>query len=842
MVCVAAAILLTSAAPAGAQSNWLAGQRAGTTRAQPSATPARASKKKQIRESPSLFPPNPRDYDNRLWTPLAKHLAEDQYAIWTSPQHLRLGDVGWLLPLGGLTAGLLVSDKQFSGHLSNSPGRLQKFDDFSNYGAYAMVGGAGAMYLWGHFTHNSHMREAGFLSGEALISSLAATEALKYSFRRARPQDPNPAGFWQGGSSFPSEHATAAWAVAGVLAHEYPGPLTKILAYGLASAISVSRVRAKKHFPADVLVGSMIGYLVARHVFLAHHNPELTGGTWHLFPRLRASGERRSPANMASPYVPMDSWVYPAFDRLAAKGYVQSEMLGMRPWTRIECVRLLEEAQSRYGAEEGSRARDAGKTIRALEKEFANEFDQLTRGSNRNLEVNSLYARMTGISGQPLRDGYHFGQTITNDYGRPNAEGTNAVVGFSGWGTMGPLVGYVRAEYQHAPSMPALPDPARTFISQRDLLPPMPALGVPSTDRFRLLEGYVGMKFENWQFTFGKQTLWWGPGEGGPMMFSDNAEPVNMFRISRVSPFKLPSIFGFMGPIRAEFFVGQLGGHEFIYGNPTGLQGRWGVPLPDQPMIHGEKLSFKPTPNLELSFSRTGLFAGQGVPFTWGTFGRALLSFHNGPPGCVTIGPNCPETDAGDRRSGFDMTYRLPGLRNWVTFYADSFTDDQFSPIAYFDRSANRAGLYFPQLPKLPKFDLRVEGVYTDNPLGGNLCCGFFYFNGRYRNGYTNQGRLLGSWIGRDGQGEQAWLTYWRSPRESVQFQYRHQKVSQQYLPGGGTINDGRIRADWLLGRDVSLSAKLQYERWKFPILNAREQTNVTASVQVTFWPRWRIH
>ena len=33
---------------------------------------------------------------------------------------------------------------------------------------------------------------------------------------------------------------------------------------------------------------------------------------------------QRNVAYMASPYVPVDSWVYPAFELLAAKGYVQS--------------------------------------------------------------------------------------------------------------------------------------------------------------------------------------------------------------------------------------------------------------------------------------------------------------------------------------------------------------------------------------------------------------------------------------------------------------------------------------------------------------------------------------
>ena len=47
---------------------------------------------------------------------------------------------------------------------------------------------------------------------------------------------------------------------------------------------------------------------------------------------------------MGSTYVPIESWVYPAFERLEAFGYIQSlAFSGQRPWTRMECARLLEE-------------------------------------------------------------------------------------------------------------------------------------------------------------------------------------------------------------------------------------------------------------------------------------------------------------------------------------------------------------------------------------------------------------------------------------------------------------------------------------------------------------------
>ena len=42
---------------------------------------------------------------------------------------------------------------------------------------------------------------------------------------------------------------------------------------------------------------------------------------------------------------------------------------------------------------------------------------------------------------------------------------------------------------------------------------------------------------------------------------------------------------------------------------------------------------------------------------------------------------------------------------------------------------------------------------------------GAFYWDERYHSGYTNNGNLIGSWIGRRGRGEQGWLTYRFSPR-----------------------------------------------------------------------------
>ncbi len=537
---------------------------------------------------------------------------------------------------------------------------------------------------------------------------------------------------------------------------------------------------------------------------------------------------RRQPKNMGSPYVPLDSWVYPALERLAALGYIRTEFLGMRPWTRLECARLVGESEDRLREEESS-PQEPDRLYHALEKEFAEDLNLLGGGSNRRLRLESIYTRFTGISGQPLRDGYHFGQTIINDYGRPYAEGANIVTGFSGWASAGPFTAYVRGEYQHAPSAPALPDPTRQVIAAVDFLPVQPPTPFASVNRFHLLDSYVAMNWENWQISFGKQSLWWGPGQGGPLIFGDNSDPITILRINRITPFKLPSVLGWLGPMRIEFFVGQLSGQQFVR-TPT-LVGQWGRPLDPQPFLHGEKISFKPTPNLEFSVSRTVIFAGESIPLTWRTFFRSMFSTAGG-----TEKPRGRD-DPGDRQSGVDFSYRIPRLRKWLVLYTDAFTDDEISPLGYPRRSAIYSGVYIPQLPKLPKLDLRAEAGYTDLP-AGQLFPGFNYFSLRYANGYTNNGALLGNWMGRQGQGAQAWSTYWLSPRNKIQLSYRHQKVSQEFIPGGGTLNDVGVRTDLWVRPDLSLSSSVQYEKWTFPVLAPGARSNMTTSFQLTFWPR----
>ncbi len=210
-----------------------------------------------------------RDFSERE---LPREIVLDEKWFWTKPAHLQKKDVEWLVPFGAITAGLVAADNHIEGALPDSPGVINHTRQFSNVAVGAMAGAAGGLYLWGKWRSDSHARETGLLSAEALAGSFVVAEAVKLVAQRERPPEHDHDGsFWQGGSSFPSGHSVAAWSVAEVIAEEYPRPATRVLAYGMATAISATRITGRRHFSSDVFIGGALGWYFGRHVFRTHH-------------------------------------------------------------------------------------------------------------------------------------------------------------------------------------------------------------------------------------------------------------------------------------------------------------------------------------------------------------------------------------------------------------------------------------------------------------------------------------------------------------------------------------------------------------------------------------------
>lgn len=203
------------------------------------------------------------DPENRLISPFLKHLVQDQKQFWISPTRLQVRDLKWIAPSAGVIAAFIATDSWFAKQVPSS--HVDTSNKISTYGAYSFIGLGGASFLLGHIKHDDRLSEAGLLAGEAAINSTAVTYAFKEVTQRQRPNQGNGHGdFFAGGASFPSEHSAIAWSVASVWAHEYPGWFSQTAAYGLASAVTITRVTAKQHFPSDAIIGSALGWYFGR--------------------------------------------------------------------------------------------------------------------------------------------------------------------------------------------------------------------------------------------------------------------------------------------------------------------------------------------------------------------------------------------------------------------------------------------------------------------------------------------------------------------------------------------------------------------------------------------------
>jgi len=544
------------------------------------------------------------------------------------------------------------------------------------------------------------------------------------------------------------------------------------------------------------------------------------------------------PSALGSTYVPLDSWVYPALDRLHSMGYLDTAFMGMRPWTRLSIAHMLQETADKISGHPNDEA--ALEIYLALQDEFAADQEGPAGPHVAHAQIDSVYNIFRGITSTPLNDSYHLGQTIANDYGRPYQAGFNDYSGFSARAAAGRFSFYFRSEYQHAPSATGYSLEQATYLSQNlDLInfatnPDQSTISlgpIAAANHFRIIEVSLSYHLLGHEISLGKNDQWLSPAYGGAMSWSNNAEAPYTFEINRVEPLRVPLLSRVTGPFRYEFFVGSLKGHT----------------APNSPWVHMEKISFKPTRNLEMGFERTVIWGGRGhgcynattnkidpcnEPITLHTFLKSFFSFQN-----VSYAEKFSRNDPGARFGSFDFDYRLPFLRNWVTLYADSEAHDDVSPISAPRRSGVRPGVYISHFPGLPQLDFRVEGVSTDPVSDAGANGNFLYYEAIQKQGTTNKGYMFSEAFGRDAKGGQAWITWHLSPKEFAQFSYRDVKVDQKFIPSGTTQNDYQFAVQKRFLKDIEVRGWIQTERWVAPFYQPGVHHDTTIQAQITWFP-----
>jgi membrane-associated phospholipid phosphatase len=213
------------------------------------------------------------------WKKLPRRILSDQKNIWLFPTQLARGHY-WIptLAIVGGTAALIASDPKTAPYFRKHSGNLDDmndvFDGTITSAETALV--PLSLLAAGYIRQDSYQVNTSLLAGEAYVDSAIVDLAMKVITQRKRPYNISPSGpfndtFFNNGKShfsegsFPSGHAIGAFSIATVVANRYHHHRwVPIVVYGLATAISLSRVTTSAHFPSDVFLGASLGYVIAK--------------------------------------------------------------------------------------------------------------------------------------------------------------------------------------------------------------------------------------------------------------------------------------------------------------------------------------------------------------------------------------------------------------------------------------------------------------------------------------------------------------------------------------------------------------------------------------------------
>jgi membrane-associated phospholipid phosphatase len=221
-------------------------------------------------------------------------LGSDLKQEFTKPFHMRGKDWKNFGIFAAGTGALFLVDKPIQQAALKLRNRNTSVNDISRY--VTSVGGIyegatlAALASYGLIFKHKKVVTTTLLATQAYITGAAVETVLKFLAGETRPNYYGPDQVasprflgpftkvqrdYNGKktySSFPSGHATVAFAAATVFASEYRNkPAIPIIAYTVASLIGASRVTENAHWTTDVVVGAALGYLTGKHIVNNYH-------------------------------------------------------------------------------------------------------------------------------------------------------------------------------------------------------------------------------------------------------------------------------------------------------------------------------------------------------------------------------------------------------------------------------------------------------------------------------------------------------------------------------------------------------------------------------------------
>lgn len=414
-------------------------------------------------------------------------------------------------------------------------------------------------------------------------------------------------------------------------------------------------------------------------------------------PATLAADKHLSYENRMSANIPLSSNVYDQLEKLDGLGYIQSMRTGAKPYTRMQAAGWIKEAADQVNAND---AQYIHAMLAELQKEFRNELAVLDGGT-----AAYGFTLREWSAGFAKYDGDILSQKKTKSSYQPFA------VNSDGYRLSddGNFTAAIRFEGKVAPSLVV----GLTARGDSDL-----------EDHLTLPSAYVKTHINNLEIQLGKDAFWWGQGSRGSLLLTNNSHARNTVKLSTVKPLETGGIFKFLGEVSVVGFYSKLEEHRDYEQK--------------QPNFSGLRFDFVPSDNFTFGIARTDIARGLR--------GSDLFDF--------LIGKNADNKadEKWNSIAGLDFRWRLKGLGG-AQVYGELYGEDQAGSLLPLpSKNAHLLGVYLPRLSASGDWDAQLEWADTNAA---------WYKHGKFNDGYTYKGNIMGDAMGNNASRYYGKLTHY---------------------------------------------------------------------------------
>jgi len=444
----------------------------------------------------------------------------------------------------------------------------------------------------------------------------------------------------------------------------------------------------------------------------------------------------------SSSSVPPDDDAYRLLDKLIAFSLCEPPIRSQRPYPRGEFARMTAEAMSKYAemkeglgepesfekyVKRAARMREIGEVIDELKAEFHEELVDMgaVEGERMRYRVHPIEEFVfyrDYLNSPPTQIPVNNGRGLINAWVNPLGDYDLGRHPTDGYQSAEELV--ARFQLGKFFSAYARPRLEVNFPRQGDL----------SGDLY-IQNAYGTFKAGNFSMKAGRDSMVWGFGERGSLLYSTNPRPLDGIWLTNPEPARLPWYFKYLGRWRYTLYAANLG-PEYA------RKYAW---------IAGYKLSLAPARYVEVGFGHAVQIGGEGAP-TPSAVDVIGEFFGFRPAGTSGSAPNLT-----NHMFEFDLLLRIPQLRG-VELYGNFALEDKWKSVkkTLTHGMSYLGGLYIPALNNTGSMDLRIEYVHV-NPLQ--------YRHSLYADGWTINERLMGTDAGPDANAIHAQFRHTISPK-----------------------------------------------------------------------------